>query len=242
MTLPTPQALFDAIDATWPAAAMQTVGPWVIRNGLGGGKRVSAATCLDEAAALTQIAQAEAAMTDLGQTPLFMIRPEDTALDAALAARGYAVVDPVTLYACPIATFAREPDRLTAFTVWPPLAVQAEIWAAGGIGPARLNIMHRAKNPKISVLGRNAESPAGTAFVAIHDGIAMLHGLEIADAHRRKGLGINIMRSAALWAQNAGARYFSVLVTDANLPGNSLYLSLGMTAVTNYHYRVRKKE
>ena len=36
--------LFDVIDKTWPAARMLPVGPWILRDGQGGGKRVSAAT------------------------------------------------------------------------------------------------------------------------------------------------------------------------------------------------------
>ena len=33
-----------ALDRTWPPAEFHVVGPWVLRKGNGGGKRVSAAT------------------------------------------------------------------------------------------------------------------------------------------------------------------------------------------------------
>ena len=36
--------LFAAIDATWPPATMTQAGPWTIREGKGGGQRVSAAS------------------------------------------------------------------------------------------------------------------------------------------------------------------------------------------------------
>jgi N-acetylglutamate synthase len=32
------------LEATWPPAARHRAGPWVLRDGAGGGKRVSAAT------------------------------------------------------------------------------------------------------------------------------------------------------------------------------------------------------
>ena len=42
--LPESTKLYEVLDATWPAASMARVGPWTIREGAGGGKRVSAAT------------------------------------------------------------------------------------------------------------------------------------------------------------------------------------------------------
>ena len=68
---------YAALDATWPPADMQRQGPWLIREGRGGGQRVSAASAVTSAAAAVNaadITQAEAAMQALGQVPLFMIR------------------------------------------------------------------------------------------------------------------------------------------------------------------------
>ncbi|MEL6679458.1 MAG: GNAT family N-acetyltransferase, partial [Pseudomonadota bacterium] len=36
--------LYDAVEATWPAAHMWQQDGWTMRDGAGGGKRVSAAT------------------------------------------------------------------------------------------------------------------------------------------------------------------------------------------------------
>ena len=68
--------ILTALDATWPAAARQSMGPWIIRDGQGGGKRVSAATPNSDWTP-ADIQTAEAAMQDLGQTPLFMITDKD---------------------------------------------------------------------------------------------------------------------------------------------------------------------
>ena len=51
----TPATLQAAMDATWPAAAMHRAGPWMLRNGAGGGKRVSAATAEAEWLSLIHI-------------------------------------------------------------------------------------------------------------------------------------------------------------------------------------------
>ncbi len=230
--------LFEVAEATWPAAATQRVGPWTIRDGAGGGKRVSATTATARWTA-DDLAMAETAMETLGQAMLFMIQDADPDLDAALAARGYDVIDPVWIYRVGTHRIAPEPlPHATAMPIWPPLAVQREIWAEGGIGPARLAVMDRVQGRKTSILGRTDDQPAGTAFVAVHDGTAMIHAIETAPQHRRKGVGANMIRAAARWAISEGAETLSLLVTKANRAANALYTSLGMESVGQYHYRV----
>ena len=86
----TPDAaqLFETLDATWPAGTFKQHGPWCIREGLGGGQRVSAATA-SGAVSDSDIETAEAAMRAIAQRPLFMIRPQEDDLDGMLERRGY---------------------------------------------------------------------------------------------------------------------------------------------------------
>jgi len=79
------ERLYQVIDHTWPAARLWTEGGWTLRDGQGGGKRVSAATI---AAPEADIAQAETSMRAMGQRPLFMIRSGDDPLDAPNLRRG----------------------------------------------------------------------------------------------------------------------------------------------------------
>ena len=95
--IPNIETLYGVIDATWAPAAMTQAGPWTIREGQGGGQRVSAATA-NGPVTEAHLPEAEEAMRALGQTPLFMIRKGDDALDTMLAGRGYKVVDPVNLW------------------------------------------------------------------------------------------------------------------------------------------------
>lgn len=232
----TPAALYAAIDGTWPAAGVRSVGPWLLRDGQGGGKRVSAATAISETRA-EDIPAAEQAMRQLGQRPLFLIRDQDAALDADLAARGYQTVDPVNGYTLPVEDLTDVPiPRVTAFTIWEPLAIMAEIWAKGGVGPERLKVMERAK-VKTGILARWNEKPAGTAFAAIHDGIAMVHAVEVLPHQRRQGVASWIMRRAAFWAQENGAETLAVLCTQQNTAANLLYQRLGFRKLCGYHYR-----
>ncbi len=229
--------LYDVIDATWPAASYQSLGHWTIREGQGGGSRVSAAT--HDRTQDYNPDPAIHAMLALQQTPIFMIRKDQEALDHMLEERGFVIKDPVNLYVAPIELIATErPRAATQFVAFPPVAVQREIWSEGGIGQARLDIMDRAQCPKATFLGRIDERAAGTAYVGVSNGVAMLHALETREQFRRQGLARNMMRSMGFWARDNGAEHFALLVTQANIGANALYSSLGMEIVGQYHYRV----
>ena len=226
--------LYEVVDHTWPAARRWTENGWTLRDGQGGGKRASAATReLPDA----DIGVAEIAMRALGQTPIFMIRHGGEALDAELAARGYTIIDPVNMYLLPVEKLTDVPiPPVTAFEIWEPLAIMLEIWAKGGIGPARINVMRRAAQ-KTAILSRWKEKPGGVAFAAIHDGVCMVHAVEVLEHQRSMGVGKWMMRRAAMWAQAQGATHMAVLCTKANAPANRLYQGLGFAHVGDYHYR-----
>ena len=229
--------IYAVIDGTWPAARFLARGPWTLRRGRGGGNRVSAAT-LDGPPWKADIDFAELEMRGFGQEPLFMIREGQEGIDEALAERGYAKRDAVTIYACPVARLCDVPlPRVTVFPIWEPLAIMREIWAQGGIGPERLAIMDRVKGAKTGLMSRYNDKPGGAAFVAIHRSTAMLHALEILPHQRKQGLGGWMMRAAAMWAADQGARTLSVMCTTGNNGANALYVSLGMDVVGHYHYR-----
>ena len=242
MTIVPAKLLYGVLENTWPAANLATVGPWTIRNGKNGGQRVSATTASGRVAP-GDLVQAEQAMNDLDQVQLFMIREGDETLDTMLAENGYQIKDPVTVYACPTHILTAEPpSRMSAFSIWPPLQIMKDMWAEGGVGPGRLAVMDRTPGPKMAILSRQNERAAGAGFVAIHGETAMIHAVEVISEMRRQGAGVNIMRAAAKWAQDAGATKISVVVTDANTGANALYANLGMTIVGHYHYRIKQKE
>ncbi|MEP4039138.1 GNAT family N-acetyltransferase [Pseudophaeobacter sp.] len=228
---------YAVVEATWPTAATRSLGPVTLREGQGGGSRVSAAS-VEGAASEAEIGAAEQAMRAMGQDCLFMIHDGQDGLDVQLAARGYVVKDPVNLWLCPIEKLTDiEIPRVTTFALWSPLEIQREIWIAGGIGPERQAVMDRVTGPKAALLGRYDDKPAGAGFVAVHDGVAMVHALEILPHQRRHGMGAWMMRQAAIWAAENGAREMAVLCTKENAGANGLYASLGMTKSGQYHYR-----
>lgn len=242
MTLPDAKLLYLVTEATWPPARAWPLGPWTIREGRGGGQRVSAATA-ESPFSPAEIGDAECAMADLGQPSLFMIRAGDEALDSALQERGYSIKDPVLQFAAPAAELSRlVPPPISTFTIWPPLAIMADLWAEGGIGPGRIAVMNRVPGAKIGILARQGGRAAGCGFVAMDGRIAMVHALEVAANLRRQGAAANMVRAAARWAADKGAEHLSVVVTAQNDAAIALYSGMGMTQIGRYHYRIRTEE
>lgn len=233
MSLPDAAAFMRALEATWPAKAHWPQEGWLLRDGAGGGKRVGAATALDPAA---DPAALERLMLARGDVPLVRLGPNEEVLRVSLEARGFHLVDPTLIYAAPIDAIAQKPAAVTLFDIWPPLAIMREVWAEGGIGPARLAVMDRACNPRTAFVARIQDRVAGVAFCAVSEGIAMLHAVDVAPPFRRKGVARNILRGAAHWAQGQGAQWLALAVTHANTPARALYDAAGLQIVTRYVY------
>lgn len=229
--------LFETLARTWPAAETRRVGAWLARRGEGGGRRVSCATAEAEGAA-EDVEAVEATMRGWGQTPLVMVRAGEAALDAALAARGWAAADPTLMLAGETAALAEGPRPEEAIDCEAPLACMATLWEEEGVGPGRRAVMERAAGPKTWLLGRRGQTLGATAFVGLHGEVVMIHGLAVAGAVRRRGLGALMTRAAASWGAERGATTLALAVTEANAPARALYGRLGMREAARYHYRV----
>lgn len=229
----TPDQLATVMEATWPPARSWRDGPFLMRDGAGGGKRVSAASLADK------WTEADLATLDAMAEPVVLIRETDADFDAALDARGWRIVDPVVAYAAPVTALQAELPPLSAFPHWPPLQIARTIWDEAGIGPARLAVMDRVTGTKTALLARLGDRPAGVAFVAIHGADAMLHALEVRPALRRQGVGEILLRAAANWAAGEGASRLSLVVTTRNTAARALYSRVQMQTVGQYHYRMK---
>lgn len=238
--LPDPARLRRVLQATWPAAETVVVGPFALRRSPGGGRRVTAATVEPGAEGLAEaLPRAVAQMAAWQQSPIFQVVPETPGLDALLETEGYVIRDATILYVAEVAALAAiEAPRHSVYAHWPPLAIQAEIWAEGGIGPDRMAVMERVPTPRLSMMAREKDWPVGTGFVAIHDEVAMVHAIEVRPEARRKGVGGRLMARAAQWAQTEGATHVALAVTEENVGARALYAALGMQPAARYHYRV----
>lgn len=229
----TPELLAEVMEATWPPARAWREGSFTLRDGAGGGKRVSAASCDGD------WTEADLDRIEAQGEGLMLIRATDEALDAALAARGWRIVDPVVAYAGPVASLTADLPPLAAFAHWPPLEITRTIWVEGGIDTQRVKVMARVKGPHAAIMARHEDRPAGAAFVALSGAEAMVHALEVRATQRRKGVGETLLRAAANWAADLGATRLSLVVTERNVAARALYTRVRMQAVGQYHYRMK---
>lgn len=230
------KALAEAFEATWPAAEYADAGGFRVGRGFGAGGRVSSARAAGDWAE-GDIAAAAAIHRGWAQRPLFRALDDDQRLIAALEAQGYRRETPTAIFQITASALTDQPVQpVTAFAVWPPLAIQREIWSAGNISPARQAVMTRAPNPRAAILGRIEDRAAGAAFVAAHDGVAMIHAVEILPDWRRKGLAGWMLREAAFWAGAQGAGRLALAVSRSNTGAIALYRGLGFTEAAGYAY------
>lgn len=225
-----------AFEATWPPARTVRHGGIVTGQGLGAGGRVSSSIA-DGAWSPDDLDAAGAQHTEWGQPPLFRVWDDDADLIAALAERGFAAQTPTLVMAADIATLTDRPvPPVTAFAIWPPLAIQRRIWEAGSITPARQGVMDRVAHPKAALLGRNRDRAAGAGFVALHGPVAMIHAVEVLAPFRRQGLAGWMVRHAAFWAQDRGAQRVALAVSHANVAARASYAGLGFAVLGSYAY------
>ncbi len=224
--------IFDVLEATWPPVARRTKGPVILRDGGGGGKRVSSA----------YVPGQHLDAQDCLGVSLFQLREDQVQIDSMLADEGYKIVDPTLIYSMPIdPAYRYEIPPVTVFEIWPALELMRDIWRVGGIGPARLAVMDRVTGAKTGLFGRINDHAGGVGFVAIHEGVAMLHALEVLASARLNGLGRFMSQAAYNWAAEQGAVTFTLAVTEANEGARALYRSLGMSQVERYHYRMKEE-
>ena len=230
----------QALEATWPPASsdLDAAPGWRLREGAGGGKRVSAAVSVGS----TDAAALAAAMRGRGETPLAQVAGSAAALDAVLADAGWEVVDPTVLMLGEARALAALDlgKHVRAVSVSVRLALLNEIWAAGGIGPERRAVMARCQGPHTQIMVRSDDRVTGVAHVAVDGDIAMLHAVEVRAGHRRQGAGRGALVGAARFALDHGAAWVALAVTEANGPARALYEGAGMETVARYHYRQAK--
>lgn len=232
--------LADAFEATWPAAEYARAGGFLVGRGLGAGGRVSSARVAGDwkAGDIDRAAQIHA---DWGQVPMFRALDQDHDLIAALEQRGYCRETPTAILeiaAAELTDCAIPP--VTTFCVWPPMAIHRDIWAAGNINAARQAVMDRVPALRTAILGRIEDRAAAAAFVAIRGPVAMLHGVEVLDRWRRRGLARWVVRQAAFWALDQGAPRLALAVSRANTGARALYDTMGFHEAAGYGYYARR--
>ncbi|SDE57350.1 Acetyltransferase (GNAT) family protein [Paracoccus isoporae] len=232
-------ALHDAFEASWPAAEYAQAGPFRVGRGLGGGMRVSSARALSDGWTQDDIDAAVRIQTGWDQPPAFRVLDGDP-LARTLSAAGWQEITPTQMMTAPLERLTdRAIPPVTSFAIWPPLAIQRELWVECGIGAARQAVMARVRLPKAALLGRTDDRAGGVGFVAACGDYAVLHALETLPALRRQGLAGWMVRRAAQWALDQGCTSMMLAVTRQNSAAIALYDRMGFEVAGGYSYFTR---
>lgn len=229
-------AALEALEATWPPVEVARFGGLLAGRGAGGGGRLSSVRQVGDWAE----ADLEAALAQQdawGEARLLRVLDGQPRLAEAARARGMVRRQPTAILTAPLAALAAaEIPRMTAFALWPPLAVQRALWQAHGITPARQAAMARVAGPHVALLGRQADRVAGTGFCAVCGPVTGLHAVVVEPAMRGARLAEHMLRRAAEWAQGQGAQVMALAVTRENASALRLYARLGFQEVAGYAY------
>jgi ribosomal protein S18 acetylase RimI-like enzyme len=241
----------------WPALHTEAHGGWLWRFADGYTKRANAVLPLYAPAphdAGRRIDAAEAAYGRAGLPATFKVPglPAWSALDAVLAARGYALVDPSL-----VMTRALVPDRsgATAPVTVSGSPTDADVsiverftpgWFDGFFEANRIAVHHqptsaalasRVARPLVGSLTRGTKAVAW-AYVALVGDQAWLFDVVVHPDHRRQGLGRQLVQTLVRRAAAAGARRCCLQSFAANAVARALYEGLGFTEAYPYWYRV----
>lgn len=228
----------------WPALRQAERDGWLLRQARGHTKRANSVHAIlpGDRPLADVIAWAETCYARAGLATIFRLTPlSPEALEDALAARGYVLVEPSLVqvtdmqsgwsYAPDVMlTDLDDPTWLTAFA------------RADGLSTAQQATLHAmlaaiVPNATLARIEQHGEAVAFGMAVAERGYVSFYDMLTRSD-HRRRGHGRRIMESLMAWGRDHGARRGALQVVEANAPARALYASFGFSTVYGYRYRV----
>ncbi len=109
--------------------------------------------------------------------------------------------------------------------------------ASPSMKPALAEIISAIKPPSgLFMIEDTIQGSLATVLCVQDNDLAGIMSLSVADSHRRKGLGIEILTSALRWARMRSARTAWLQVKLSNAPAIALYERLGFRDAYHYCY------
>lgn len=231
--------------ASWPDLAHERLDGWLLRFARGHTKRANSVNMLESRpdGLEARIAEAERRYRQAGLRPVFRLTPlAEPGLDALLAARGYAPVEPSLVKVAPMPPdiAADSSVRLDADPDGGWLDGYAQAAGLDGDGRATLRAMlERIDGIAAYASIAEAGQAQGFAMAVTHAGRVGFFDVLTLPHARRRGIARCIMASLIAWSrEEGGARSMWIQVVEANAPARSLYRALGFATQYAYHYRV----
>jgi len=242
MTLQLERRIEEASLNAWPALQQTLLDGWVLRFARGFTKRANSIVPLypSQQDALDKIRYCENVYARENLKTIFRLTTVVDAepLDRALAARGYARIDPTLVLVHAIDGPRRDPRFIEL-----PRAEWLDAYVRNAEVPA-----HGAHLHGLLLAGIQAEHVFGAA---IADGVSIACGLAVLEREllglfdlvthpsaRRRGYARALVESLFEWGAQRGAQLAYLQVIEANHAARALYRLLGFVELYRYWYRV----
>jgi ribosomal protein S18 acetylase RimI-like enzyme len=241
--------------AAWPASRTETVAGWLLRHTPGVPRRRnnSALPPAPDRHPDRTLDAVEAFYRAAGLPVTVQVSPAErhSALDAALAARGYRREAPTLVLTAPAAGVAAAAAPAVAGEAEPVRPVVIDAAASPGWLAAYQALNDPAGTTAVAG-GVLARVPAPAAFARVAaDGRDVAIGLFVAGGewagvfcmatdprYRRRGLALTVLAAGARWAAARGCAGLYLQVEQDNIAARYLYRRAAFTYSHGYHYRV----
>ncbi len=228
----------------WPALQTLVHDGWLLRFSHGHTKRSNSANALwpGRLPLDARIAHVETLYRQRNLLPTFRITPlAEPGLDAALAARGYAALDPTLVMQAPLAPLAAA-DGAGVELVERAGGGWADAFAdATQVGPATRGVLGEMLAAVVppARFARTRDAQGDLAFgMGVVEGDALgIFEMFTAVRARRMGHAARTIAALARWAAGRGARRAYLQVVADNAPARALYARLGFREAYAYAYR-----
>jgi GNAT superfamily N-acetyltransferase len=238
-----------AFDA-WPAAEVEERDGWRLRFNRGVTNRASSVwpnAAWGSADLAERIARAEAFYHARGAPALFQLSPaaRPDGLEAALAARGYAVHAPVAVQVaaardvtarCAVPTHLRVEVSERLGEDWFGLSGRRGRFAGEAVAVYR-RLLERVRDRPGFALARAGGVPVGVALGVAQAGWVGVSSMLVLPEARRRGAGGALLGALAAWALRIGAGRLYLQVETHNAAALRLYAGAGFATAYGYHYR-----
>jgi N-acetylglutamate synthase len=238
------EAAFNA----WPARRTTLFHGWVIRSGGGYTKRANSVTPLygSPSALEAAVDACERVYADAGLACTFRLtslRPEP-ALDALLAGRGYARVEPSLVMHLDLAAWVAPrgapPGATRSLSADEWLVCHAQFTGAAGPHPVHREILDAIAAER-SLLAWEVEGRTVACGLGVREEEAFgLFDLATDPAARNRGYGAALVHAALRAARERGAGHAYLQVVAANAAAVHVYRKAGFDEAYTYAYRVRR--
>lgn len=230
---------YAAADA-WPGLEREWIDGWLLRFGAAFSGRANSAAPLDESSSLASVSRIVQWYADRGQRPLLLLPDR-----LGAAPEGWRTWDEVLVLAADIENLVLPdgPSIVRVDVLTSPSWLSLYRYRGAVPPPAAVELLEAVRDGEVGFgsIGNPSAVSLSIARAAVTnapDGRRWvgLTAVEVAEEHRRHGLGTLICAEMVRWGSDRGATHAYLQVAADNEPAVAMYRALGFVEHHRYRY------